>query len=191
MTKVQLRQQFLLQRTHLTFEQLQIKSQEITQTFFNQFDLTNVNTLHSFLPLRKHNEINTWLIINRIFQNYPHLTILTSKVEWQTRQMSTHLLTPQTQLQENSWGISEPLHTVAQSPDIIEMILLPLIGFDKQGFRVGYGKGFYDRFLPRCRQSVIKIGLSLFEPIDKIEDIDEYDVPMDYCVMSERVFHWR
>jgi len=68
------------------------------------------------------------------------------------------------------------------------MILIPLLCFDKQGFRVGYGKGFYDRFLPNCRNDIIKVGLSLFESVDKIDDVNEYDVRMDFCVMSDRVF---
>ena len=68
------------------------------------------------------------------------------------------------------------------------MILMPLLCFDKQGFRVGYGQGFYDRFLPQCRKDIIKVGLSIFEPIDKIVDVNKIDVKMDFCVITDRVW---
>jgi 5-formyltetrahydrofolate cyclo-ligase len=53
---------------------------------------------------------------------------------------------------------------------------------------VGYGKGFYDRFLSDCRPHCIKIGLSFFEPEIDIVDVLESDIKLDYCVTPESVF---
>jgi 5-formyltetrahydrofolate cyclo-ligase len=69
-------------------------------------------------------------------------------------------------------------------------VLIPLLAFDRQGFRVGYGKGFYDRFLSLLSQKTIKIGLSNFAPVERIEDINKYDVKMDFCVTTEQVWHF-
>jgi 5-formyltetrahydrofolate cyclo-ligase len=66
--------------------------------------------------------------------------------------------------------------------------LVPLIAFDKKGFRVGYGKGFYDRFITRCHPGVITVGLSFFEPVDAIDDLTEFDVPMKYCVTPNNLY---
>jgi len=67
-------------------------------------------------------------------------------------------------------------------------VLVPLLSFDKKGFRVGYGKGFYDRFLMQCKSDCIKIGLSYFDPIDVIDDADEFDVPLDFCITPQKVY---
>lgn len=70
------------------------------------------------------------------------------------------------------------------------MVLIPLLAFDKKGYRVGYGKGFYDRFLADCRPDVVKVGLSVFEPIDEIADLNEFDIKMDFCITPNRVWQF-
>ncbi|MDM8566133.1 5-formyltetrahydrofolate cyclo-ligase [Candidatus Halobeggiatoa sp. HSG11] len=180
MTKNQLRQQFLSTNLDKT------KNIAIKNRFFTSFDLDKIQKLHVFLPMSR--EINTWLIINEIFQNYPSISVITSKSNLQTYTMESYYLDMNTELTKNSWGISEPVNAHKCHDDKIDMILLPLLAFDKQGFRVGYGKGFYDRFLLKCRPDIIKIGLSQFAPIDKIDDINEYDIKMDFCVMAEHTW---
>jgi 5-formyltetrahydrofolate cyclo-ligase len=60
--------------------------------------------------------------------------------------------------------------------------------FDRRGFRVGYGKGFYDKFLSECRADCLKIGLSYFEPIDEISDAQNFDVRLDCCITPKEIF---
>ena len=72
----------------------------------------------------------------------------------------------------------------------IEVVFVPLLAFDKKGNRVGYGKGFYDRFLSECNPETIKIGLSFFEPEELIEDVFENDVKLDYCVTPDEVYQF-
>jgi 5-formyltetrahydrofolate cyclo-ligase len=66
---------------------------------------------------------------------------------------------------------------------------MPLLIFDKQGNRVGYGKGFYDRFLQKCSPNALKVGICLEKPIEQIEDLNEFDVKMDVCITPFGV--WR
>jgi 5-formyltetrahydrofolate cyclo-ligase len=70
---------------------------------------------------------------------------------------------------------------------MIDVVFVPLLAYDKLGNRVGYGKGFYDKFLNQCKPDVLKIGLSFFEPEELIEDVFENDVKLDFCVTSEKV----
>ena len=72
------------------------------------------------------------------------------------------------------------------APSEIDVVLVPLLCSDGQGYRVGYGKGFYDRFLVKCRPDCRKIGLSYFPPVDRIEDVTESDVKMDEVVLGRR-----
>ena len=67
-------------------------------------------------------------------------------------------------------------------------MFIPLLAFDKQGNRIGYGKGFYDRFLANCKPETIKIGLSFFEAEEEITDIFESDKKLNYCVTTKQVY---
>ena len=70
-----------------------------------------------------------------------------------------------------------------------DLLPLVLVAFDERGYRVGYGKGYYDRFLAKCKPTCFKVGLSFFPPLEMIEDVHEYDVPLDLCIMRDGV--WR
>ena len=70
------------------------------------------------------------------------------------------------------------------------MVFVPMVAFDMKGYRVGYGKGFYDRYLPRCRPDVIKIGFSFFDPVDNIKDIADFDVPLNFCITPSRIYEF-
>ena len=64
---------------------------------------------------------------------------------------------------------------------------MPLIIVDKIGNRVGYGKGYYDRFLINCDKKVIKVGLSFFDIIEKIEDTTYNDIRLNYCITPKKI----
>jgi 5-formyltetrahydrofolate cyclo-ligase len=88
----------------------------------------------------------------------------------------------------NRWGIPEPSNAAPADIDLINLVLVPLLAFDLTGQRVGYGKGFYDRFLASCNEDTIKLGLSFFEAEECIEDTDTFDVRLDYVVTPERIY---
>lgn len=89
---------------------------------------------------------------------------------------------------KNKWGILEPLETEVVHPLSITTVVVPMLCFDKAGHRVGYGKGFYDRFLKRCTTTVRTIGVSYFDAIDRIDDVHSGDFPLDYVVTPNRVY---
>jgi 5-formyltetrahydrofolate cyclo-ligase len=189
MTKQQLRQHFSAQRHQLTQQALMTQSDAIAQQFFSGFSLTAIHNVHVFLPILSQNEINTWLIIKAIWRTYPHIFIVTSKTELATGIMSSYHLTPDTQIAENRWHVPEPVNASPIADSAIEMILIPLLCFDKQGYRVGYGKGCYDKFLSHCSPQIIKVGLSLFAPVATIDDIQPHDIKLDYAIMPHAI--WR
>jgi 5-formyltetrahydrofolate cyclo-ligase len=117
------------------------------------------------------------------------LHIVLPKADPKTFAMAHYLYNEQTNLQLNEWGVSEPADGETVAPTLIDMVIIPLIAFDEKGYRVGYGKGFYDRFLAQCRKNTVKIGLSIEAPVPKITDINQYDIPMDYCLTPEKI--WR
>ena len=88
----------------------------------------------------------------------------------------------------NKYGIPEPIDGTQIAENEIDIAFIPLLAFDLQGNRVGYGMGYYDRFLSKCRQDLIKIGLSFFPPAESIDDVDFFDKKLDFCITPECVY---
>jgi 5-formyltetrahydrofolate cyclo-ligase len=93
----------------------------------------------------------------------------------------------QSQLSINHMGIPEPQSGKVVPTKNIDIIFVPLLALDKNGNRVGYGKGYYDRFLKKCRTNCTFIGLHLFEEFVEISDLNITDVPLHYCVTPEQI----
>jgi len=141
---------------------------------------------HIFLPIEAHNEVNTEFILHLLSGKDKEIVI--SKSDFETRNMTHFLLTDNTKIKKNEYNIPEPVDGIEVPAKKIEVVFIPLLAYDKQGNRVGYGKGFYDKFLSECQTETIKIGLSFFEPEEQITDVFETDVKLDYCVTPNAVF---
>ncbi|WP_187264051.1 5-formyltetrahydrofolate cyclo-ligase [Pontibacter beigongshangensis] len=188
MQKEELRKLMLQQRRALSAEEVQRRSGRIAALFFEQFPLQAGQTVHVFLPILKHNEINTWLIIEGLRREHPAVRVVVPVTDVAQNSLTHHHLTEESVLIENAWGIPEPQNARRVHAQEVDMVLLPLLAFDLYGHRVGYGKGFYDRFLAECRPDVLKIGLSLEPPVERIADPHPFDVQLDAVVMPERVW---
>ena len=188
MRKEEIRKIYLQKRLSLSEGEYAQLNFQLYQMFFSSIDLSPVKILHTFLPLAKNNEPDTWLIIDRIRREFPHIRISLPKVNAKTSTLENYFFEGLHQLGQNRWGIPEPKQGLETNPAQIDMILIPLIAFDDNGHRVGYGKGFYDKFLPLCRPDCKRIGISLFEPIEKIDDVTPHDVRLHACVTSSNFY---
>jgi len=187
MTKAEIRKQYLQQRATLAeAEYLQI-NYRLCEQFFAHIDLSFLKVIHTFLPIEKNREPNTWLIIDRIRREHPHIRLSLPRVNNQTSEMESFYFEGLHQLQTNTWGIQEPKQGVPTEPNKIDLVLVPLLAFDRTGQRVGYGKGFYDRFLPLCKPTCQRVGISLFPPIDKIDDVRAEDEPLTAAITPDGI----
>jgi len=180
MTKQELRKAYLQKRLTLKEVEYEQMSKLLCETFFKAIDVSSVHVFHSFLPITKNREPNTWLIIKQVQLTYPDVKISIPKINHEGNMESYYL--DESKLELNSWGIPEPVEGTITDPSSIDMILVPLLAFDKQGHRVGYGKGYYDRFLKDCRKDARKIGLSFFPPEEKIIDTFFEDFLLDMAI---------
>ena len=140
---------------------------------------------HIFLPITEHHEVNTEFILHLL--SGKDKEIIVSKADFSTRNITHFLLTDNTKIKKNEYGIPEPVDGIEVPSTKIDVVFVPLLAFDKKGHRVGYGKGFYDKFLSECKPDTIKIGLSFFEPEELIADVFESDIKLDYCVTPDSI----
>lgn len=146
-----------------------------------------IRFLHTFLPARQKGEVDTLRVLEAVQPEFPHLQVLVPKVREGTRQLSHYLLHPGTRLIDNKWGIPEPSDGLLIPPDQADLILIPMLACDWSGNRVGYGGGFYDVFLAQCRPDASKVGLSFFDPVDRIDDVEPHDIRLDLCITPARI----
>jgi 5-formyltetrahydrofolate cyclo-ligase len=188
MRKDELRKIYLAKRNALSESERQNLSNKLCDLFFSTVDLSLLKVIHIYLPIEAKQEPDTWLIINRIRKEFPHIRISIPKIE--REQLESIIFEGLHQLEKDSWGISEPKQGVTTPTEEIDLVIVPMLAFDKLGHRVGYGKGFYDRFLKNCRSDCKKIGLSFFEPEEKIEDSNPLDIPLHLALTPKRVFQF-
>lgn len=179
MQKVQLRSLYKRKRQALSDRQVEELQQNIYQQIF-EYDFSEVKNIHIFLPIEKQKEINTYPIVR--FLRAQHKIIVISKSDFSNNTLQHFIFEEKTELALNKYGIPEPENAEEITVQEIDLVFVPLLISDKENFRVGYGKGFYDRFLAECSSTVKTIGLNFFEPIEKITDCNEFDIPLEHIV---------
>ena len=185
MLKKDLRVIFKRKRNSLSENDCKELSLEIANRSLNMAIWDHSN-YHIFFPIEKNNEIDTKLII-QIIQGKDKNVVL-PKTNFNDKTITNYLLTDATLMTINEYGISEPQSGIVISENQLDVVFVPLLCFDKHGHRVGYGEGYYDRLLKKCSAKTIKVGLSFFDPIEKIENTTQSDIKMDYCVSPNKIY---
>jgi len=179
MNKKELRAKYKTLRQELSLDEIEDKSLAIANRML-QLDVWEKTYFHLFLTIEEQKEVETEFILQILAGKDKEIVV--AKSNFDTLEMTNYLLTDNTKFQKNSNNIFDPVDGIEVPNAKIDVVFVPLLAYDKKGNRVGYGKGFYDVFLSKCREDVIKIGLSFFDPEDIFEDVSTADIRLDYCV---------
>ncbi len=188
MTKNEARIKYKKLRQNLSAEERDEKSCVIANQLL-KLQIWDKQYFHVFLSIIEHFEVDTEYILHILAGK--DKDILISKSEFETCEMTHYLLTDGTKIRKNEYNIPEPVDGIEVPNTKIDVVFVPLLAFDKNGHRVGYGKGFYDRFLSKCKSDVITIGLSFFEAENEILDVNPNDFALDYCVTPKNVYQFK
>jgi 5-formyltetrahydrofolate cyclo-ligase len=185
MLKVTLRKTYKALRKELSRQKIETLSIAIANNLI-ELPIWNYSFYHVFLSIEAQKEVNTDPLLSILSGMDKNIVI--PKSNFKTGQMANYLLTDNVTIKKNAYDIPEPVDGIPIANDVIDVVFIPLLAFDTQGNRVGYGKGFYDRFLSQCRPDVLKIGLSFFAPEDHISDVYDTDIKLDYCISPTQVY---
>ncbi|WP_442589607.1 5-formyltetrahydrofolate cyclo-ligase [Pedobacter sp. AW31-3R] len=186
MNKASIRTQETLRRRALSQAEVLGLTEKLLEQF-TRLDFSEVKVLHIFLPIAEKNEPDTFMLIRWLKTNHPAIKILVPRADFNTSLMTHHPYRGEEDLQKNLFNILEPMEE-EQHDGKIDMVIVPLLAFDILGYRVGYGKGFYDRFLAGL--DTLKVGLSLFEHVDTIADTHVNDVKLDLCLTPTQMMRF-
>jgi len=185
MTKQELRKKYKNLRQAMPLEETQDKSLEIANRLLT-LDIWNKTYFHIFLAMENQKEVHTDFILNILAGKDKE--VIVSRSDFESCSMVHYLLTDNTKLVISHYGIPEPLEGIEVPSAKMDVVFIPLLAFDGKGHRVGYGKGFYDRFLAECKPDVIKIGLSFFEAEADYIPYNPTDIALDYCVTPKKIY---
>ena len=182
MLKSELRKIYKEKRKAMSYEDIAFLSQRIFQNYVLQFRPSENQNVHLFLPIAKKGEIDTNIWVKYFWENRINVFVPKMVGEY----IISISYTQETPMEVNSWGILEPISNEGVEVSY-DQVLTPLLYADPKGNRVGYGKGFYDRFFANINKSAKKIGLNYFKPNELITDVDQYDIPLDYLVLPDGI----
>lgn len=187
MLKTEARQLYKEKRQAISSTE-KIKLDDLLLIQFQTVQLPFITFLLSYWPMEQNKEPNTHLFTDYLEFKNPELIICYPKTDFRHHTIQSVQTNEDSRFRKNAYNLYEPEDGVVVNPPGIDMVFVPLVSFDKKGLRVGYGKGFYDRYLALCRKECLKIGFSYFEPLDEIEDASLFDVPLNLCVTPTTVY---
>jgi len=183
--KAELRYKYKNLRSQLTEESINALSLKIANRLLG-IDIWEHDYYHVFLSIKTLKEINTDFILSILAGKDKNIVI--SRSDFKTRTLDNFLLTDATKIQLNKYNIPEPVDGIEIKNSKIDVVFVPLLAFDFKGNRIGYGKGFYDKFLANCRPETITIGLSFFEVEENTFPILKTDIALDFCVTPQKTY---
>jgi 5-formyltetrahydrofolate cyclo-ligase len=188
-TKKTLRKRFREERARLSDRDHAV-FQDLLLIRFQEIALPMLHTVHAYIPMVEKKEPDPGPMVRWLEFGNPGLLTVSPRADFDHGTMSHWIVDDETEYELNAQGIPEPAAGEQVSPLEIDLVFVPLLSFDEKGYRVGYGKGFYDRFLAECRPDCLRVGLSFFRPVEMIADTDTFDQPMHICITPDQVYEF-
>ena len=188
-TKIELRQYYREERSRLTPEQ----KEEMNKGLITQLNLAievPVKSMMTFSSIPQWGEPDAGLLTDFLKKKFSPVRVAYPKILDESGNMEAILPAADAPMVPGKWNIPEPENGILLDPHDLELVLVPLLAFDRRGQRVGYGRGYYDRFLQRCNSGTIRLGISFFEPIPHIDDTDYFDVPLSRCITPFHLYEF-
>ena len=188
MTKAEIRKLYREKRMDLSPNEKN-RLEDLLLIQFQSLHLEIPDNIMTFSPIENYNEYNPILIEEYCFFKNPAATLIYPVTNFNDNSLIPVAIKEDTIFEVNEYNINEPVNGEAVLPVSIQLMFVPLLGFNENGFRVGYGKGFYDKLIADCSSKMVKVGLSFFNPVD-IDDVNKLDKKLDYCFTPQRIYQF-
>ncbi len=177
------RMKHLQLRNSLSAQKIEKKSLSITEKLFSMPEFKQAKAVLFYASFG--NEVSTKEMVEKGIQNGKQVCVPVTSFKDKTITVSK--INSIEELEEKESGLIEPKETKSCPVGEIDVIIVPGIAFDAEGYRIGYGGGFYDRLLRKAPRKTIAIGLCFEQNIDKQLPKQSHDAKMDFVITEERV----
>jgi 5-formyltetrahydrofolate cyclo-ligase len=182
--KAEYRKIYKQKRLLLSEAAFSLLENQLQKNVFQYLTELHIKTVLAYYPITKQKEPN---IFNLLASN-ENFKVYLPKINDQNLHAIAYT---KENLKPGNWGLTEPAGKEITNYQILDAVLVPLLCADKQGNRVGYGKGYYDRFIAKHNLQKKAIGISLFEPLDNLLETDEWDVPLKKLITPTKVYEFK
>ena len=187
LSKHKIRQDILKKRAGLNSDQVNSLSSIILENFYSLNLLDRARDVFLYLPIK--NEVNTWPLLKKLW-SLKISTFLPRCEKNMSRKMDFYHVSSPDELNKGAFNIPEPSSEIRYNGTGPDLIILPGVAFDLKGYRLGYGQGYFDRFLPELDLTKIKtIALAYDFQILPSLPIDPWDRPVNIIVTEARVMN--
>lgn len=179
--KQQLREVLLKRRNGISEEAYLHKSEKICEHLQNIAVFKQANVVHCYVSMNERNEVNTHPLIKQMLAGDKQVVVPVTKMEEGTLHHTR--LNRFNELKPNKWGVLEPQGGFEVSPEVLDLVIVPMAGADAHKNRIGYGGGFYDRFL--AHTNCPKVGLLFEKCLVESLPTESFDIPLDKLIMEK------
>lgn len=186
MLKSELRKDVLKARGALTSAEVAEKSARAVERLLAMDEYRQASTIMAYLDFR--NEVQTGGLVAKAMAAGKRMAVPVTDIA--NRRLTPSLLMNfPGDLQPGAWGILEPKPESMRplEPGELDLVIVPGVAFDTDGNRLGYGGGFYDRFLPRTRPDTVYVALAFELQIRPDVVPGPYDIPVHYLLTEDRL----
>ena len=184
--KDNLRKKMLNERKSMKIESVNDFSNKIISAIIESPRFVNYKNIMLYISFNK--EVNTYPLAQWCLDNGK--TVIAPYCIQSTREIVPYKITNLiSDLNKSTFGVMEPKHDLLEKANIdeIDLIIVPGVVFDEHCNRIGFGAGYYDRFLSEKLENTPAIGIAYdYQIIDKIPT-GEYDVPLDFIITEKRI----
>ena len=180
MTKARLRRRMLRLRRALPSDEAKRRSKEVLSHLLSHPVYKNSRTVHTYISLD--DEVDTWPLISRALDDGKRVVVPVVSGD----DMVHCEVDSSSEFVRGRFGLWEPKHRREVDVEELDLVIVPGVAFDRRGYRLGFGRGYYDRFLSQV--SAPKVGLAFdFQVVPRIPE-DPHDQRLDYLVTEEGIF---
>lgn len=184
MNKRELRQAYLQKRLALSQETRDRYSTQMITSYLETIAGRSIRYVHIYLPIIERGEFDTFRLMDSVSGIYPNVTFVIPKSNFKDHSLRHYLVNERLKLSKTRYGLTEPVSGEEADLKLIDEVIVPLLCVDRKGYRLGYGAGFYDRFLAGIDIKIRKIGFSFFKPLDYLP-VEPHDLPLDHVIFPE------
>lgn len=181
--KETLRDKLIAKRAGIPEKKWGIYSERIIKKLKQLSSYQKAHTVHCYVSMNKRGEVNTHKLIKQMFSAGKQVIVPITHTDRGT--LTHHELTSFKDLTPNKWGVPEPDGGPEVPVADLDIVIIPMVGGDEQCNRIGYGGGFYDRFLKNV--DCPKIGLIFEQNILPKLPVESFDIPLDNIITEERI----
>lgn len=183
--KWELRSKVLSQRMNISEADWKEKSEKIREHFMKSDFYHNARFIHCFVSMNQRREVDTKNLISRMLEEGKKVAVpVTNFLD--TSLSHTEIGTVEG-MKPNKWGVPEPEMKNEINIDQLDVVVVPMAAADKKGNRLGYGKGFYDRFLSKTK--ALKVGFIFYDFIYDEMPAESFDIKMDVLISERGLFY--